>query len=61
MLFGLSISKSYKFKAVYNYLWFTFSPKCLGTFIISILLICLVYQIIYFNKMKKDHENNGKN
>ena len=53
MMMGLDIPLSYGFKAVYNYLWVTFSFNMFGIITIPLMIICLTYQIIFFVKNKK--------
>ena len=53
MMLGLDIPLSYGFRAVYNYLWVTFSFTCFGIITIPIIIICIIYQIIYIKKFKQ--------
>ena len=53
MMSGLDISLSYGIEAVYNYLWVVFSFSCFGIITVPIIIICIIYQIIYFKKKSK--------
>lgn len=56
MMSGLDIPLSFGFEAVYNYLWFMFSFTCLGIITIPIMIICIVYQILYFRRRNKQNK-----
>jgi len=59
-MWGLDILLCYGFRAVYNYLWVTFSISCFGIFTIPLFVICIIYQIIYYKKLKKKKLVNNK-
>ena len=55
MMMGLDIPLSDGFKAVYNYLWVTFSFTCFGMITLPIVFICIIYQVSYFKNKNKDN------
>ena len=52
-------AKKYGFSAVKTYLYYVFYPNMFGQFLIPLFLICIIYQIVYLIKFRKE-DNNAK-
>ena len=52
-------AKKYGFPAVKTYLYYVFYPNMFGQFLIPLFLICIIYQIVYLIKFRKE-DNNAK-
>jgi len=47
------LPKEYGFKGVKMHLYYTFNPNLLGAIFIPLYSVCLLYQVIYFIKLRK--------
>ena len=50
--YGVTVPKEYGFNAIREYLYIMFSIKWMGIIYIPIFTICLIFQIIYFKKLR---------